>query len=191
MNKTILTDVDGVLLDWQAAFFDWKLDQGFTPATPKSLYDMSKKFGQEKRVMQSLVRQFNESARIAYLDPLRDAVWGVKKLAEAGYRFKVITSLSLDEYAGRARTQNLIRLFGDVFDEFVYLDTGADKDEALSAYKDSGLYWVEDKPKNAQLGAKLGLNSLMIKHNFNKDIKLDGVTTVNSWSEICDLLLDH
>lgn len=73
-EKIILTDVDGVLLDWQAAFFDWMVGQGFTPVTPKSLYDMSKKFGQEKRVMQSLVRQFNESARIGYLEPLRDAV---------------------------------------------------------------------------------------------------------------------
>ena len=152
---------------------------------------MSKKFGQEKRVMQSLVRQFNESARIGYLEPLRDAVWGVAKLAEAGYKFHVITSLSEDEYAGMARTLNLTTLFGDVFDEFVYLDTGADKDDALEKYKDSGLYWIEDKPKNAKLGADLGLKALMITHNFNKSLELDGVTKVSNWSNICDLVLNQ
>ena len=36
-EKIILTDVDGVLLDWQAAFFDWMVGQGFTPVNPKSL----------------------------------------------------------------------------------------------------------------------------------------------------------
>lgn len=90
-----------------------------------------------------------------------------------------------------ARTLNLTTLFGDVFDEFVYLDTGADKDDALEKYKDSGLYWIEDKPKNAKLGADLGLKALMITHNFNKSLELDGVTKVSNWSNICDLVLNQ
>ena len=191
VKGVILTDVDGVLLDWTSAFFHHMTEQGFTPTTKTSVYDMAKKFGMEKPLMQQMVRQFNESARIGYLEPCKDAYWGVKKLAEAGYVFHVITSLSTDKYAGMARTQNLKNIFGDVFDKFVYLDTGADKDDALAEYKDTNLYWIEDKPKNAELGVKMGLKSILMTHPFSEDITIDNVTKVNNWSNICDLILDH
>ena len=111
VKGVILTDVDGVLLDWTSAFFHHMTEQGFTPTTKTSVYDMAKKFGMEKPLMQQMVRQFNESARIGYLEPCKDAYWGVKKLAEAGYVFHAITSLSTDKYAGMARTQNLKNIF--------------------------------------------------------------------------------
>jgi len=187
----ILTDADGVLLDWSNAFTHWMKGQGFVPITGTQQYDMAANFGKEKGVMQQMIRTFNESARIGYLEAHKDAYWGVKKLHEAGYVFHVITSLSTDKWAGMARTQNLKNIFGDVFDKFVYLDTGADKDEALAEYKDTGLYWIEDKPKNAKLGADLGLKAVLIEHAFSKDIEIDNVTKVNSWSNICDLILDH
>ena len=43
------------------------------------------------------------------------------------------------------------------------LDTGADKDEAFAPYKDSGMYWIEDKTANAVLGADMGLNNSTCK----------------------------
>tara|TARA_B100000965_G_C19389170_1_gene668169 strand:+ start:246 stop:851 length:606 start_codon:yes stop_codon:yes gene_type:complete len=194
----ILTDADGVLLDWSNAFTHWMKGQGFSPITGTERfggglqYDMSENFGfKNKGKMQDMIRTFNESARIGYLEPHKDAYWGVKKLHEAGYVFHVITSLSTDKWAGMARTQNLKNIFGDVFDKFVYLDTGADKDEALAEYKDTGLYWIEDKPDNAKLGASLGLKAVLLEHAFSKNIEIDNVTKVNSWSNICDLILDH
>ena len=98
---------------------------------------------------------------------LRDARSGVAKLIEAGYDFHVITSLSLDKYAKKARVKNLQNIFGkDVFTNknVTCLDTGADKDEALAPYKDSGMYWIEDKTANAVLGADMGLNTLLVNH---------------------------
>ena len=37
-----------------------------------------------------------------------------------------------------------------VFTKLVCLDTGADNDEGLEPYKDSGLWWIEDKTVNAE-----------------------------------------
>ena len=42
--------------------------------------------------MQVLVKIFNESAYMRYLDPMEGAVEYVKKLADEGWRFHVITS---------------------------------------------------------------------------------------------------
>ena len=133
---------------------------------------------------------FNESATIRKIPPLRDAVKYIRKLHEEhGFVFRVISSLSNDEYAHRLRTKNLIELFGpSVFESYVYLDTGADKDEALEPYRGSGCVWVEDKIENAELGFELGLDSLLMTHPHNADY--DGpVNKVNNWKDVYDYVV--
>jgi hypothetical protein len=183
-KKVILTDCDGVVLDWVCAFDEWMEGKGYE-IVAKDEYKMNLKYGIEKAESKKLVKQFNECAWIGKLAPLNDAIKYVKKLhEECGYVFHAITSLSNDQYAQDLRTQNLKALFGETaFVKFVYLDTGADKDEALAEYKDSGCVWVEDKPENADLGIELGLDSYLMMNNFNKDY--DGVANqVNCWKEI-------
>ena len=77
-----------------------------------------------------------------------------------------------------------------MFTELVCLDTGADKDEALAKYKDSGLYWIEDKTQNANLGQTLGLKSILIDHVHNKEDKVNnGVVRVGNWAQIVDIIV--
>jgi len=187
-NKTILTDCDGVLLDWEYAFDAWMQRHGYKVAAPNE-YKMHLKYGIEKAEGKKLCRMFNESAQIRKLAPLRDAIKYVKKLHEEhGYVFHAITSLSNDQYAQHLRTKNLRELFGDTaFERYVYLDTGADKDEALAPYKDSGCVWVEDKPENVDLGIELGLDGYLIKHEHNKDYA-GGADVVSTWKEIYEAL---
>ena len=134
-----------------------------------------------------LVKQFNESAAIGLLPALRDSMFYVKRLHEEhGYVFRCITSLSLDKNAYKLRLMNLEKLFGKTaFEELVCLDTGADKDEALLPYKDSGLYWIEDKLDNAMVGLDLGLKPILIEHGFNMNEKLDpNIKKVVNWKEV-------
>jgi FMN phosphatase YigB (HAD superfamily) len=187
MDKLILTDVDGVLLDWESAFHDWMESQGFE-RNGIATYDMHVAYGQKKAHIKALIREFNNSAWMCCLEPLRDAVEGVATLALKGYRFGAITSLSLDPYAARLRKQNLMMHFGDVFDFVTCLDTGADKDEALAPFKDSGLFWIEDKPENAALGANLGLTSLLVAHPHNADFTCEGVKSVDNWAQIVEII---
>lgn len=186
-EKLILTDVDGVLLDWEVAFHDWMESKGFVK-NDIITYDMHIVYGQKKEHIKALVREFNTSAWMCCLQPLRDAVEGVAALVEKGYRFGAITSLSLDPYAAKLREENLRNVFGDVFDFVQCLDTGADKDEALAPWKDSGLFWLEDKPENAALGAELGLQSIIIKHHHNSDFEHEGVKSVDNWAQIVEII---
>ena len=64
------------------------------------------------------------------------------------------------------------------------MDTGADKDEALMPWKNSGLFWIEDKPENAKLGADLGLKSLLIRHEHNAWFDYNGVKKVDTWAQV-------
>ena len=192
-EKTILVDCDGVLLDWEYAFHGWMTRHGYTMVEGGfDLYKINERYGVEKAEGKKLTRMFNESAQIRKLPPLRDAIKYVKKLHEEhGYVFHAITSLSNDQYAQHLRTKNLIELFGPtVFENYVYLDTGADKDEALEEYRGTECYWVEDKTENAIVGAAVGLNSILVNHthNVNEDLSNVNVTRVQNWKEIYTLI---
>lgn len=165
-DNIILVDCDGVLCDWEYSFTQWMHHKGI-PTVDESQYNVAKRFNLNKA--HNYVKEFNDSAAIAFLPPLRDAVYYMKRLNMLhGYRFHCITSLSTNKYAQRLRTQNLELLFGkEIFDEYVYLPCGADKDEALAVYKDTGCFWIEDKPENAKVGAELGLNSILVAHDHN------------------------
>lgn len=188
-EKTILVDADGVLLDWVYAYSAWMDRHGYKVVEP-GVYRMDKRYGLDHDEGKKLCRMFNESASIRKIPPLRDAIKYIRKLHEEhGYVFRVISSLSNDEYAHRLRTKNLIELFGPtVFESYVYLDTGADKDEALEPYRDSGCIWVEDKPENADVGIKLGLDSVLMAHGFNDDYEGEAVR-VRNWKEIYEYII--
>ena len=185
MNENIiLVDCDGVLCDWEYAFTQWMHTQDILTKNPNE-YDVATKFDIDKGVAKRLVKQFNESANIAFLPPLRDAVHYMKKLNTMhGYRFHCITSLSDNKYAQRLRYQNLDFLFGrEIWDEVICLPCGADKDEALEPYRDSECYWIEDKPENAEVGAALGLRSILVGHGHNVNYNGD-IPRYSKWKDI-------
>jgi hypothetical protein len=114
----------------------------------------------------------------------------VKRLHEEfGYVFHCITSLSLDPNAKKLREMNLAKLFGKTaFETVVCLDTGADKDAALLPYKDTGCWWVEDKPENAVVGHDLGLRSILMEHGHNMYHYHDAIPIVKNWREAFELI---
>lgn len=187
MNKydhLILVDCDGVVLNWEYAFEVWMNGKGYKRAEKQFVYSVDEAYGLTREEGKKFVRLFNESAAIGFLPPLRDAIQYIRKLHEEhGFVFHAITSLSKDVNAQKLRTQNLKKLFGETaFEKFVYLDTGADKDEVLEEYRDTGCIWVEDKIENAEVGKALGLDSILMEHGFNMNYK--GIRLVKNWKEI-------
>jgi hypothetical protein len=162
-------------------------ERGYTlTADNKKSYYLHHHYNElEEKDAKKVVKTFNESAAIGFLPPLRDAMYYVKRLHEEhGYRFHCITSLSLDANAGKLREMNLRKLFGKTaFEQITCLDTGADKHTALSEYKDSGCYWIEDKPENADVGYALGLKSILVEHGHNMNHECP-YPIVKNWREI-------
>ena len=190
-DKIILTDCDGVILDWEEGFSVWMEHHGHKKVDGyQYLYNIGERYGMSSEAGNKLVKQFNESAAIGFLPPLRDAQFFVKKLHEQHqYKFICITSLSLDPYARQLRMRNLKKLFGDAFLDVICLDTGADKDDILMEYgtKYPGNYWIEDKPENVNWGIDAGLNGILVEHGHNMDYTGQANVVLN-WEEIYNLI---
>jgi hypothetical protein len=101
--------------------------------------------------------------------------------------------LSLDPSAYKLRKMNLEKLFGKTaFEDLLCLDTGADKDEALDPYSDTGLFWIEDKMENAIAGLNVGLRPILIEHGYNMHDSVPvGMKKCLNWKEIYEHILDN
>ena len=200
-NRIILTDVDGVLLEWEHHFTKWMLqrtlfDERGARYHPYRLlpdkqntYEMAERFGLTVEQIRKEIREFNRSAWMGTQRPMLESQTWVKLLAAEGWTFIPITSQTSDIPAQQLRKKRLGELFGDhVFTNYHILGTGADKDSALAEFHNTGLYWVEDKPKNALAGLKYGLKPILINHEYNRDFEHAEITKVNNWKEIHQLI---
>lgn len=184
----ILTDVDGVLLNWEDSFHAWMAANGFIVDNKDSyeIFECYKGVGEAE--MHALIKTFNASAAMGFLPPVDDAPYWVDKMfLKHDVRFHAITSMGSDHYAQKLRRMNLDNVFGDpsVFDEVTILPCGADKTEVLSQYKGSGLIWLEDNIKNAVIGANLGLKVYLFNRSYNQETEHDPwFTRVDDWEQL-------
>jgi 5'(3')-deoxyribonucleotidase len=188
MKKTLLVDADGVIFNWEYAFNLFMEEHGFEMTDgAKLIYNIGVRYDITEKQGKTMIKHFNESAMIGFLPALRDAQEYITRLADEGWNFVCITSLSTNKYAQKLRTKNIKKLFGeDTFIDFIYLGTGADKDKVLEQFEGSNLWWVEDKVENALDGEKVGLRPLVMEHGYNMDD--DRVRRVKNWKEIYEIV---
>ena len=200
-NRIILTDVDGVLLEWEHHFTKWMLQRTLFDErgaryhpyrllpNKENTYEMAERFGLTKTEVRKEIREFNRSAWMGTQRPMLESQTWVKLLAAEGWTFIPITSQTSDIPAQQLRKRRLGELFGDhVFTNYHILGTGADKDSALAEFHNTGLYWVEDKPNNAVAGLKYGLKPILIDHPYNRDFEHPEVIRVSNWKQIHEIL---
>lgn len=183
----ILTDVDGVLLEWEPAFTKWMNSKGYE-VKKEGVYKQSTRFGIEQALSDSLTNRFNESAWMGYLKPIPGAVKWLERFEDEGYTFECLTSQSEDIYAGYLRKYNLEMLFGKVITECTCIATGSDKDEHLKNWA-PGHWWIEDKPQNAIAGLEAGHKPILITHPYNKDFEHEGIERADTWEDIFNIIL--
>lgn len=192
MKKIILTDCDGVLLKWEEAFDAFITSKGF-PRIPntEAEYSMAARYGITMKQALEYIKEYNESSAIANIEPFADSVEYVTKLANDGFRFIAVTSLSDHPDAKKYRTQNLKNLFGDIFDDVVCLEMGASKSHVLTKWVDTGYFWIEDHMRQAEAGHEVGLKTILINHPYNSHYNTDlfpKVSYETPWKEIYEII---
>jgi len=188
-QKIIITDVDGILLDWEFPFHTWMQFNGYTANVGyKQYYDITKQY----QITDSMryVKEFNSSAAIGFLPAHRDAHHYLKILNEKhGYRFVALTSFGTDPHAVELRRLNLIKMFGDIFDDVICIETNETKEKKLTdLYAKYGrTYWIEDHPVNVDLGIAAGFDGILMEHTHNLDY-FGLAKNVKNWEDIYNII---
>jgi uncharacterized HAD superfamily protein len=173
MDKIILTDCDGVLVEWHNRFHE------DFPKTDEGQHPMD-------------IFTFNQSITFGNLYPYKDSVEGIKKLKEDSFKFFAITSSGTSLITKAHRRNNLDNLFGvNSIDQLLVCELHSDKGPLLEKFKDTGFLWIEDSPKNAMRGKELGLTPLLMNTPNNIDKDDMGIQRVDTWEEIIRIANDH
>ena len=195
MPLHILTDADGVLVDWNHGFLQFLAAKGYNVSVvDEESYSFVDRLGLTKSEEIRLIEEFNYSDGIRYLEPFADAVENVAKLADAGFRFTVITSLGNTPEAINNRTHNLRFIFGDIFDDIQCLKMGLNKSIALNKWVGSNLLWVDDHITQVEAGYNQGLSAILVTHPYNKvytEGKFRRVSHTTPWAEIYNIAMAH
>lgn len=192
IDKIILTDADGCLVDWNGAFSKFMTERGY-PQLPDTdhHYSLALRHNISAQFAIELVKEFNEGRWISDLDAFADSVEYVKKLEDLGFRFIVVTSIGDTSAAKFHRTKNLFKLFGDVFKEINCIDTGASKAHILQNWCDSRYFWIEDHMRQAEAGHEVNLRPILISHPYNEHYSTElfpRVSNSSPWREIYDIV---
>ena len=191
-EKIILTDADGVLVDWNSGFEKFMIKKGF-PKVPNTDtdYNISIRHGISGHQAHEFVREYNESSYIADLLPFADSVEYVTRLAREGFKFVVVTSISDHRDAHVYRSWNVKGICGDVFEEINCITMGASKYNILSRWSDTGYFWIEDHMRQAEAGHENGLKTILINHPYNTHYTTDlfpKVSYETPWAEIYNII---
>ncbi len=184
--KKIITDCDGVLLDWAFAFDVWMREQGYfrLPNTDHH-FQQSQRYGIPEDEALEKVHEFNQTGALGFIPAFKDSVEYVTRLAREGWRFDVVTMIGKDKYAHRLRKINLQHLFGDVFDDIYCAgDFRKPKKEILQKYSGTNYMWIEDRIDYAKDGQEVGLNTYLMDWPYNREGWVG--PRVKSWKDIYD-----
>ncbi len=189
LDNIILTDVDGVLLNWEKTFMNWMSQKKFEVKCPGHFDDhgicIEKMYDITPERRDELIHFFNESVFIRHLPPIRNAMKYVRALHEEhGFVFHAITSFTSEALSMEARKENLADLFGKTaVQKLISLPIRGCKKESLKQYVTGGLFFVEDRIANAVLAQELGLNPIILKHNYNAHYT-GTIPMLSCWKEI-------
>lgn len=191
MLRNLLTDVDGVLLDWATAFRDWA-ERHHGPLPPTDVTDPNyahEWLGLTREEGYDVIQQFQRSEALADLPPYPDAVKYVRDLRNRGHLLICVTSCGQQPDVVERRERNLKRVFGDIFSEIVCLPVHASKAETLQRYA-RGI-WVDDATYHAEAGLSAGHTSYFMHRDVHpQPTEPTRYAVVRDWVDIYEQLVD-
>jgi len=201
----LVTDVDGVILDWWQGFAQWMKQAGYEANEEEpSNYRLGKTFGMPEETIMDLVQAFNEDApesgNLTYLNNDTQIPTILKQLRDMDFKLSIVTKFSDNPRAIEKRKENLYKLFGDVFDEVHIISLYGCKEPVLRRLRQAedrtnAFWWIEDNVDNAHIGLNLGYRTMLMHQSHNKDVRgprsIDNrIKKVKNWNDILTDVLE-
>lgn len=188
MNNKIILDVDGVLLNYEEGFIEhFGLDSKSIASTYENFTDQ---FGLEDSVILDMVFNFNDHVAFSKLKPFVGAKESLDKLKAKGYSLSIISSCGSDIKTHEMRKENLISVFGDIFDDLELIAIRESKKKYLKKHQDSKAIWIDDSYSHYKDGQLLGLDSIWKTtiYNQHQQKRKKGENCIGSWENIMNYI---
>lgn len=176
MLKTLLVDIDSVLLDFDAGFEQFMSKKGFGKLphnANKETFDQQYQMSADE--IDDLIREFSLSTGFANLHPYKDALEGFETLVNRYNERNEVSVIAITSCGKHSKTQdsrikNISRYFGNLISEVIFLEIHERKRPTLSNWAGTGSLWIEDNARNAIDGFNLGLRSVIVDQRYNRHI---------------------
>lgn len=200
MKKTILTDCDGVLLNWLSGLPAFLEELGHDTQHLRTLlegnqfvpfYDLFQVDNTDDALaMMDRYHQSEHLTRLPEMEP--GASESINRLSEE-YDIIVVTSFSENKQAHRNREENLHLRYGNAITDLVCLPFSADKTEALKAIarRCDAKIWLDDQIKHVHHGANAGIPSYQFSYAMACGRNTGEVDEIDSWKSVERLLLSQ
>lgn len=190
-NKIILTDCDGVILDWMDRFIAYMLGEGYSIYQDEhNQYELGALFDISEEEASDRIAAFNDGDwRFGTLQAFDGAEEAMSVLSTLGYSFVAITSCSEKSRVTALRKANLYNVFGDVFKEVHCIGVNQNKTPILKKYEPT--FWIEDRLRHALEGIDAGHKSILIDRRWNQKDDDQQVKRLYSWAEIVQYIINE
>ena len=191
-EKLILTDVDGVLLNWRDAMnahirtcYDYHVQE-----VPDDLWSEPFIWNDDIYAAglgdNATLDAFNSGPMFSAMHPHADAIEVLPRLHRNGWRIVGITSAGGDAMTAYRRRANLDAVFGPIFESVICLPPHTDKTPYLRTFPRG--VWVEDTPKNALAGLECGHVPFLMTGREVPEVPDPRIRRVDTWREIASVL---
>ena len=185
----ILTDIDGVVLQWESAYENYMKSIGLDPLHFKDrIHKIDPKtlgitFTEESR---RFVEQFQSDPIYGNLPPFEDALRGIHRLHSEGWTFIGITCCGTNETIVRLRHENIEKYFPNIFTKIHTLEVYDSKENCLKQYEPA--VWVDDIPRHVLSGINCNHETYWLKRYPDFGHFDPRCSIVSNWDEIIDHL---
>ncbi len=190
MHKTLVTDIDSTVLDFNIPWEEFLRERGVTIPYEGYLQGhcrLTDALGMDEEKELALVSDFFASDHFFNLPAIKGAKEALQSLHSDGWEFIAVTACPNSDGVAEGRKANLERVLEVPFLAVHTTGVGGCKRDILSTL--SPTVWVEDHFNNALTGHELGYRTFLINqtHNNHHDAPM---TRVDNWSEIVTMLCD-
>lgn len=198
MKKKLITDADGVLLNWNEGVVSYNKHKGIDHehldgiGDYNSFYcytDLFRTETKEKSLQE--MKNYNESRFTRNLGIFEEGSDIILKDLSKEYDIIILSSFGASEISRNNRILNLKDVYGDIFKDFIILDFYDSKEKYLKELNKNNdvVMWVDDIHSNVLKGISAGIDeSYQYTHRMNCGRNKGGVKELSSWLEVKRIL---
>lgn len=180
-KKVFVTDVDGVLFNWQQGFFNWL--NKYYDKRPRSegsdSYYLEEWFDDlSHNDVIRFVEAFNQSKH-AYDLPLIPHAKEALEFLSNEYDIFALTAFSACKDGAGWRTEHLEQEFGKSIKGVIVLPLGSSKKDALAALRPD--VFIDDHVRYIEEANELGIDTIIMDYRHNRHIE---GRRISSWKEL-------